>query len=147
MHSIHFNLYLFALGLPVHLTIRLLRSSTPAFCHPLGFSDSLQPITYLPIDRSPLTNRLGILFDTGDVPPTIREEVSLSLSLLPLHLSYGNTDSDYSLTSNHAGNAGGVDTLKTSPETHSSLNITYSELSASGFESQGETRLTLLNGL
>ena len=96
-----------------------------------------------PVDRSPLTSRLGILFDTRDVPPTIREEVSLSL--LPLHLSYGNTDPDYSLTSNHAGNAGGVDNLKTSPD--SSLNITYSELSASGFESQGETRLTLLKGL
>ena len=95
------------------LTSRLLRSLTPTPGHPLETPDPLQPITYLPIDRSPLTNRFGILFDTEDVPPTIREEVSLSL--LPLHLSYGNTDPDYSLNSDRIGNAGGVDTLKTSP--------------------------------
>ena len=71
------------------------------------------------------------MFDTEDVSPTIREEVSLSL--LHLHLSYSNTDPDYSLTSNHVGDAGGVvNTLKTSPET----NVTFFELSASGFESQ-----------
>ena len=71
----HSNLYLHALYLPVHLPTRLLRSSTPAFRHPLGFSDSLQPITYLPIDRSQLTNRFGMLFDTEAVPRTIMEEV------------------------------------------------------------------------
>ena len=76
----HSSLYLFALDLPVHLATKLLQSSTPTFCHPLGFSDSLQPITYLPIDRSPLTNNFGTLFDTEDVQGWgISESPSLAL--------------------------------------------------------------------